>query len=669
MNSLNPILILLLLTISFVSCKQKPKNEVQNSTQSLKENKFENLEGFKWLNDSKNYQHPDYRDSFYFYFEKNLKYNKFENAAGFLMSFGNVLNKNTALDTNYLNTSIQFYQENSSKLSGEVRSNLCHYIGSQFHKKNDLERSFYWHNKCIEIQTESETHKQIQGFSHFSLGQNFSKQRILDSAEVHLVAALNIFEEVGDFKNQGTVYLLMFDLYVQNGAFKQAEEILNKALLIFKEQKSDFFLFSGLSFYIHYYIEQGDTLNTIKQINTLSDFSKTYTDITAYHKGILNQFLTFKYIAEKNKDSALHYLQIAKDITKKTGSFDLEMRTLFQEILYSNHFKTPLRNPEEVEQFYIELKNDNEDPNLQFMYQIATALFRFYQEQGDYEKANKCGQFLVEDAIRQSEERVKGRLFELERKFETEKKQKIILLKDKELVQKNKTIWLLGSASVFIMLILFLLIAWNKNRSMKKQKLLTEIFAAQLLQKTEDERKRIASDLHDSVSNELINLRHVIENSQGHLKLKIDNILEEVRNISRNISPTLFDKIGLKASVEQLTDRIQNQHNFFINSEIKYNGTLNSVQEIQLYRIVQEAITNILKHAEAVAGKVTIEEDDKIVRVEIKDNGKGFDVNKMLEKGNCFGLLNISERAKYINGNVVFHSNNNGTVINISIPK
>lgn len=70
-----------------------------------------------------------------------------------------------------------------------------------------------------------------------------------------------------------------------------------------------------------------------------------------------------------------------------------------------------------------------------------------------------------------------------------------------------------------------------------------------------------------------------------------------------------------------------------------------------------------------MAGKISIEENDKTINVEIKDNGKGFDVPKMLEKGNCFGLLNISERVKYLNGTVNFQSDSSGTIIKITIPK
>src|SRR5690606_5420851 len=172
-----------------------------------------------------------------------------------------------------------------------------------------------------------------------------------------------------------------------------------------------------------------------------------------------------------------------------------------------------------------------------------------------------------------------------------------------------------------------------------------------------------------SVSNELINLRHALENNSQSFKNKIDSILEEVRNISRKLSPTLFDRVGLKESVEQLAERAQEQHNFLLTADVTYSGSLNTAVELQLYRIIQEATTNIIKHADAMAGKITIHEDSKFVYAEIKDNGKGFEVEKLLEKGNCFGLLNITERTKFINGAVTFKSDSNGSIIKISIPK
>ncbi|HLV92137.1 MAG TPA: ATP-binding protein, partial [Aequorivita sp.] len=256
-----------------------------------------------------------------------------------------------------------------------------------------------------------------------------------------------------------------------------------------------------------------------------------------------------------------------------------------------------------------------------------------------------------------------------EKKFETEQKENKILLQEKKLESQNKMILGLVASAVFLILLFSLLIIWNKNRSILREKALTESFTSQLLNKTEDERKRIASDLHDSVSNELVNLRHALEENSLSFKSKIDGILEEVRNISRNLSPTLFDKLGLKDSIEQLTERAQNQKSFLLTSDIEYSGSLSKEVELQLYRIIQEATTNIIKHSDALAGKITLTEDSKFVYAEIKDNGKGFDVAKMMEKGNCFGLLNITERTKFINGTVQFNSNAKGTVIKIAIPK
>lgn len=662
------ISLILVSLFSLFSCQEKTPNEEFTKKSTSLESIYKDLDEFEWLSDVKNFSEEIYQEKFKQHFNQSLKENNLENAAAYLIAYGAASRRNSAYDSIYVDKTLKFFEENKDQISGEAKSNLCHYLGIQFHSLSKLDKSFYWHQKCLEFEPETNTHKQIQGFTHFSLAQNHLRQRDLDNTEKHLVNALEIFEEVGDIKNQGTVYLLMHNLYVQNRAYENAEKILQKAIDIFKKEKSEFLAFSAQVSYVHFHIEQGDTLKTIDQIDNVSKYSKTYTSMPDYHKGILNQLLAFKFIAQNKADSATHYLEIAQEISNRTGIPDLKMRTFFQEILYANKFKTPLSNPEEVERFYEEMAQDDE-PNVQFMYQIAGALYDFHQKMGNYKKANEYSEFLIEDTNRQSKDRLKNQLFEMEIKFETERKEKTILLQEKKLAHTNKFIALLIIAFVFMLLLILLLFIWNKNRNITKQKELAENFSSQLIQKTEDERKRIASDLHDSVSNELVNLRHTIENNNVQLKDKIDVILEEVRNVSRNISPILFDKIGFKASLEQLTERVQNQHDFFISAEIDYHGTLENDKELQLYRIIQEAITNILKHANAVAGKVTITENSKFVNVEIKDNGKGFDVDKMLEKGNCFGLLNITERTKFLNGTVNFQSDNKGTIIKLSIPK
>ncbi len=661
----------LLLLCSILSCQKNQQTlSEEEKTEKLKieNNKYNHLPDYEWLSNLENFSDKKYQEIFSKNYNLSLKEKKYENAAAYLKAYGDASKRNSSYDSAYVVTLLKFYEDNESKISAEAKTNLCHYIGSQYSDAGNLEKSFYWLEKGISFEPESIVHKQKQGFSHFAIAQNYLRQRNLDKTEKHLVEALKIFEEVGDNKNKGTVYLLMHNLYVQNRAYDKAEKILQKAVDIFKKNKDEFLTFSAIGMSAHFHIEQGDTLKTIKQIDELAKFSKTYKTIPEYHKGILNQFLAFKFIAQKKQDSAAHYLHLAEEISNQTAIPDLEMRTFFQEILFSNAFKTPLKDPEKVERFYKQMAQ-SEEPNTQYMFQLASALYDYYQKKGDYKKANEYSMFLVEDTNKQSKDRLKNQLFELETKFETEKKEHKILLQEKKISEKNTLIWLLIACMTFLVLAAVIILFWIKNKSILKEKKLTENFTSQLLQKTENERKRIASDLHDSVSNELVNLRHNIEENNTKLKTKIDNILEEVRNISRNISPILFDKIGLKLSVENMVERIQNQHQFFVSSEIDYKGGLDHDKELQVYRIIQEAITNILKHADAAAGKITVTEDSNAVKVNIKDNGKGFDVAKMFEKGNCFGLLNITERVKYLKGKVNFQSDQSGTIINIIIPK
>jgi signal transduction histidine kinase len=194
-------------------------------------------------------------------------------------------------------------------------------------------------------------------------------------------------------------------------------------------------------------------------------------------------------------------------------------------------------------------------------------------------------------------------------------------------------------------------------------------FTKQLLEKGEDERKRIAGDLHDSISHELLSLKNTLSTDMNGVSDKIDAIINDIRDISRNLHPVMFDKIGLVPNIEQLVERLQNQNNFFISTEINYNGTLSSADELQIYRIIQEALTNIIKYAQAHAAKITIVEQKDKIAIEIKDNGKGFDVKQVLNSGKAFGLHNIIERSRVIGGEASFHSSSEGTIIHITIPK
>lgn len=195
------------------------------------------------------------------------------------------------------------------------------------------------------------------------------------------------------------------------------------------------------------------------------------------------------------------------------------------------------------------------------------------------------------------------------------------------------------------------------------------LFTKRLLELIEDERKRIANDLHDSIGNELINLKQNINLPSNEIGNKIDGIIDEVRSLSRNIHPAMFERVGLKITLESFVEKVQYQNHFMLTSEINYYGSLESKVELQIYRIIQEATTNMIKHSGAIAGKITILESPDNVFVEIKDNGIGFSIDHVINDKKAFGLNSIEERSQMIKGTTNITSDHNGTTIQITILK
>ncbi|WP_139855904.1 ATP-binding protein [Aequorivita sinensis] len=651
-----------------ISCDTSSEQKLPQIEEKNVEEYRHTLPAYEWLENGANYRTEIYKDSALYHFNHQIENKNYEDAANYLIAYGNALDRNIHFDSIYFKTSSDFYNTHKKDISGEAQSYLCYYLGAQSYFNHQLDPSFKWFKQGIELKPESKSHKQIIGFTNFSLAQNYSLVRDFENTEKHLIAALRIFEDIGDVTNQGTVYLLLHDIFVKTSALDEAEKNLKKGLQIVKQQGNKSLTFSAYSLYVNFNIAKADTIGAIKYIDSMAIHAKQYPGINNYHKALLNQLLAFKHIAQREDKEALDFLKIAREMTDQSNSLDLQMRTLFQEIMYAEIFDKTLKNPEEAERFYNEIAAE-EEPNTQFMTQLGSGLYTYYTKKKDFEKANIYATFLLNNRDKESKELIQGKLFELERKFKTEQKENKILLQEKQLKSQREWLFAMTIGAVFLILIFIIFMIWHKSKSLAREKVLAENFTSLLLSKTEEERKRIASDLHDSVSNELVNLRQALETNSSKFSVKIDNILEEVRNISRNLSPTLFDKLGLKLSIEQLTDRAQNQHSFLLTSDIDYSGDLSDTVELQLYRIIQEATTNMMKHANAMAGKITITEDDKYVYAEIKDNGKGFDADKMLEKGNCFGLLNITERTKFINGTVNIKSNKNGTTIKLTIPK
>ena len=199
----------------------------------------------------------------------------------------------------------------------------------------------------------------------------------------------------------------------------------------------------------------------------------------------------------------------------------------------------------------------------------------------------------------------------------------------------------------------------------------------------EEDRQRIARDLHDTSLQNLTHLVHKIELSsmfidQDPLRAKLEltvvsknlkSVIEEIRNTIYNLRPMTFDDLGMKASLERLISVINENRSYEMDVEIDDVSCENNLVLVSIYRAIQECMTNIIKHAEATKIFFHCKLEGDKYHIIIKDNGKGFTKEEVSNKvGKHFGLSLLNENITLIGGTIVITSDSSGTSIEICIP-
>lgn len=200
----------------------------------------------------------------------------------------------------------------------------------------------------------------------------------------------------------------------------------------------------------------------------------------------------------------------------------------------------------------------------------------------------------------------------------------------------------------------------------------------------EEERKRIAGDLHDTSLQSLVHLIHQIELCRMYVeedavKAKLElsvltndlqKIIDEIRDIIFNLRPMTFDDLGLKTSFERLLENMNKNQTYEMISEIDDVSCENNLTLLAAYRVVQEGLNNIIKHAQATRVVFRCKKHDDLCVIDIEDNGRGFcQKPEQDRKERHFGLSSMKERIKMINGRIdILSSEGNGTKIHMEIP-
>ncbi|MBI3169708.1 MAG: HAMP domain-containing protein [Chloroflexi bacterium] len=211
-----------------------------------------------------------------------------------------------------------------------------------------------------------------------------------------------------------------------------------------------------------------------------------------------------------------------------------------------------------------------------------------------------------------------------------------------------------------------------------------EVLRRQLLEKVittqEDERRRIARELHDSTSQNLTSLivglrimetncaQCAAQSKATDMRQVASKTLDEVHDLSMRLRPRVLDDLGLAAALERLVSEWQARYKTPVDVAIQLNERLPGDVETAIYRIVQEALTNIVRHAQAHSASIMVERRGDIVRAIVEDDGVGFN-SKTNHGERHLGLLGMRERAELLNGTLTIESAvERGTSIFIEIP-
>lgn len=248
-----------------------------------------------------------------------------------------------------------------------------------------------------------------------------------------------------------------------------------------------------------------------------------------------------------------------------------------------------------------------------------------------------------------------------------------------------RTWWFLTVAALCLGGAVFGLFKYRINQ-LEQRQAARQAFAHQLIESQEQERQRIAAELHDSLGQHLLVIRNRAvlgeravqdpvqsRNQFDEITASATQAITEVRAISQNLRPVNLDRLGLAATIEEMVEKVAASSGIQISADIEAleEGWLTKEQEVNCFRIAQESLNNIIKHAQATKAYVELWHADGALLLTVRDNGRGFTAEAegsgAARRG--LGLTSISERVQMLGGtHTIKSAPGEGTTLDLRIP-
>ncbi len=564
-------------------------------------------------------------------------------------------------------------------------------LGSIYQAKGQLDSAALYLNEAWQIRKTLKDHSGAAGTAGV-LSSVYNKRGMTDSAMSLLIQKSKLAEKTQDTSLIISSYVDLGLLNLDYGYLDKSEFYLSKGLSLANNILNPHSLARVHSGYGAYYF------NIRRYAQALVSYSKSLRlnkEMGNIHETALcNENIAVCYINMKQVDEALSYFIESMGIYTRLGF--MEDLSVVQFNIGSTYNK--LEQLDSAEYYLtnaLALSQDQGD--VEQSVSIYEVLADVAYKKGNYQQAFVYQQrfSVLSDSLLDANK--VSSLAEMQTKYETEKKEQQIVLLDQENKTKAAQKKYLIAGTIALSLGLFVLGFYyvqrnrlaHRNELIAQQKIETLLDEQEIktynamLEGQEEERLRISTDLHDRLGSMLSTIKLMfsslgdkIDKAQEENKLQyekatdlIDHACVEVRRISHNLGTGMVASFGLVKSLEELCDGLNQTGKIRCNFKShKMDQNLPVHIEIEIYRIVQEAVNNTIKHAKASVIDIQINRLEDEINMHIEDNGTGFDLQAKKKSGGL-GLVNLEKRAEKIGGTLHIDSYvGRGTTVILEVP-
>lgn len=619
-------------------------------------------EEFSLLEKRENFKDSLYEATFSKAYKELLDKKEYGIVAKLLVGKGEALDYYLKYDSIYLKQSVQFISKKNTAISDTQNMKIRYYIGSQYEFGRNIDESKKWLLNAITY-SESPDQETTVGYSHKVLSSIYRRTSTLDSAQYHAFKALKVFETTKDTRNLSSIQYDIYRIASSMNDHPGATKALDNMIRYGKAANDTTNICLALTSHAFYALNTDTTYQkVIKYSDSLDHYVSHWSDPVPTYLFKNSLVKTYVHLHNNDIEAAEKEALKADSLKNPRGYFDsYQMDNLNLKVSYD---KNGSYNKEDFSKMLTASKKNKDYSRAK---NLLVNQVTIEEKAKDYSSAFfLLKEFnIMRDSVWNIE--LKSQIYEFEKKYETAKKEQKIVVQKNTLLQRNSIIGLLIFGLLAAGLGFMVFTNRRKKRMLEKEYQLQEDYTNQLIQNTENERSRIAGDLHDSVNHNLLLLSSKARQGEQVTFDEFTKVIEQVRDISHNLHPAMFEKVGLEKSIDALVHNLMDTTDLQITTQISYIKVLSSQQELQIYRIVEEALNNIIKHSKASHALIKIVSTPANLEVKIKDNGEGFDTTKLKENKNSFGLMNIEQRTKTIKGIFNIISSKKGTELGLTI--